>query len=90
VKLNEISPTGAWIAAAVLFAVYFTVNYRLYGMPDAFSISLGGVIGSYLFAWIIWRVVKLSAGPRAPQGRFIIVVIASISVALQIFQHVSG
>ncbi len=88
-KLTELSWRGFWIGTTLLFGAVFLVNYRLYVMPDALSMAIGAMLGSYLFGWLVWRVVKLKMQQRAPEPRYFVFVLACLSMAAIILPHVA-
>lgn len=87
-KLTELSWRGFWIGTTLLFGVVFFANYSLYVMPDALSVSVGSMLGSYLFGWLVWRVVKLKMQQRAPEPRYFVFVLACLAIAATILPHV--
>lgn len=90
-KFTELSWRGVWIGTTCLFGVVFFVNYRLYVMPDALSMTIGALLGSYLFGWLVWRITKLKMGSeRAPEPRYFVFVLACLSAAVTILPHVAA
>ena len=88
-KLTELGWRGFWIGTILLFGVVFLVNYSLYVMPDALSVTVGSMLGIYLFSWLVWWVVKLIIKQRAPEPRYFIFVLACISMAVTILRHLA-
>ena len=88
-KLTELSWRGFWVGTTCLFGLVFLVNYRLYVMPDALSMAIGAMLGGYLFGWLVWRLVKLKMGQRAPEPRYFVFVLACLSVAATILPHLA-
>ena len=84
-----VSWKGFWIGAASLFALFFLLNYHLYVMPDALSVTVGGLIGSFLFAWVVWWLAKLVFKDRIPERRYFILVIAALSVAASAYPGIA-
>lgn len=74
-----------WVGFATLFALMFTLNYNVFVMPDALSLTAGGVLGSYLFAYIVWVVTRFAMKARTPEYKFFVSVLAALSVASQAF-----
>ncbi|HYA28292.1 MAG TPA: hypothetical protein VEI95_05700 [Acidobacteriota bacterium] len=88
-KLTELSRRGFWIGTACLFGVVFLFNYNFYVMPNALSMSVGLLIGCYLFSWLAWYITKWIRGSeRAPEPRYFVFVLACIGAALSILQEV--
>jgi uncharacterized membrane protein YccC len=88
-RLTEIGWKGFWGGTAVLFGLVFAVHYNLYVMPDALSTTIGTLIGSYLFAWVVWRLVKFKMAARAPEPRFFVLVLATLSSFAALFPELS-
>lgn len=89
-KLTELSARGFWIATACLFAVVFLVNYFVYVMPDVLSMTVGLMLGAYLFGWLAWLVTRQVMGrERAPEPRYFVFVLACLSAAAAILPQVS-
>lgn len=89
-KLTELSWRGFWIGTACLFGVVLFINYRLYVMPDALSMAIGAMLGSYLLGWLVWRITKLIMGSeRAPEPRYFVFVLACLSVVTTILPNVA-
>lgn len=86
-KFTELSWRGFWIGTSVLIGAAFLINYHVYAMPDALSMTIGTMLGSYLFGWLVWRVIKLRMGQRAPEPRYFVFVLACLSAAATIFPH---
>lgn len=68
----------------VLF--FFGLNYHRYAMPDALSVTVGRLVGAYIFAWIVLRVTKLIVKARAPESKYFCLVVAAITVGAQAFK----
>ena len=78
--LTALSWRAFWIGIATLFALFFLLNYHLYVMPDALSVTVGGILGAFIFAWIVWRITKFIMKERTPESKYFILTIATLSV----------
>lgn len=78
--LTALTWRGFWIGTATLFGLLFLLNYHLYVMPDALSVTVGGLIGAFIFAWVVWRITKFIMKERTPESRYFILIIAALSV----------
>ena len=83
----QITWRSFWIGTAVLFIFFFGLNYHRYAMPDALSVTVGGLVGAYIFAWIVLRVTKLIVKARAPESKYFCLVVAAITVGAQAFKN---
>jgi uncharacterized membrane protein YccC len=80
---TTLSKRGFLIGTAILFSFLFLLNYHLYVMPDALSVTVGGLLGAFIFAWVALRVTKFIMKDRAPESRSFILIIASMTVVTQ-------
>jgi hypothetical protein len=87
---RTLSWRGFWIASAILLAVEFLVDYHRYVMPDAVSTSVGRVVGYFLFAWIVWCLVKLTMKDRTPDARYFVLVLACVAAAASLLQRMNS
>ncbi|MGF6265454.1 hypothetical protein OKW34_000232 [Paraburkholderia youngii] len=81
---SRLGVRGFWIGTLIAFLVVFAINYRLYVMPDAVSITAGDLVAPFLIAWLIWRLVKWRMKERAPEQRYFVLVLASIFLAIAV------
>ena len=79
-NLTALTWRGFWIGTAILFGLLFLLNYHLYVMPDALSVTVGGLAGAFIFAWLAWLVTKLTMKERTPEYRYFILTIAALAV----------
>jgi undecaprenyl pyrophosphate phosphatase UppP len=82
-SLTALTWRGFWLGTAVLFGLFFLLNYHLYVMPDALSVTVGGFIGAFIFAWIVWLITRFIMKERTPQFQYFLLVLASLSVVAQ-------
>ncbi len=45
-SLTALNWRGFWIGTATIFGLLFLLNYHLYVMPDALSVTVGGLAGA--------------------------------------------
>lgn len=83
--LTALTWRGFWIGTAILFALLFLLNYHLYVMPDALSVTVGGLLGAFIFAWIVWRVTKSIMKERTPESKYFILTVTALSVIPQAY-----
>ena len=76
-----------WIGTTGLFFFFFGLNYQLYAMPDALSVTVGGLVGAFVFAWVALRVTKLIMKARAPDAKYLCLIIAALSVGVQALRN---
>jgi hypothetical protein len=89
-KFTELSWRGFWIATICLFGIVFATYHSIYVMPDAFSVSVGSMIGSYFAGFALWQITKFKMGvERAPEKRYFIFVVACLSIAIHLWQELS-
>lgn len=86
--LTALTWRGFWIGAVVLYGLFFLLNYHLYVMPDALFVTVGGFIGAFVFAWLVWCVTKFIMKERAPESKYFILVLASLSVVASSYSGV--
>lgn len=82
---TTLSKRGFLIGTAILSSFFFLLNYHLYVMPDALSVTAGELFGAFIFAWVALRVTKFIMKDHAPESRFFILMIASMNLATQAY-----
>ena len=66
------------IGIAALFSLLFLLNYNLYVMPDALSVTAGSLIGIFVCTWLGWMLTKFKMKERSPEFKIFFLSIASL------------
>jgi hypothetical protein len=71
---------GFSIGTLVLFAIASWLNYWIFGeeLTNALAITLGSLMGAYVFTLIIWRLVRIKMKEAAMDAPYFILLGGSI------------
>jgi uncharacterized membrane protein YccC len=87
-SLKNLTWFGFFVGIAVLISLVFLLNYNLYVMPDALSVTGGSLIGYFFCTWIAWIITKFKMKERRPEFKFFFLSIASIFTLLASFSGI--
>jgi hypothetical protein len=77
-----------FLGVAVLLSLVFLLNYNLYVMPDALSVTGGSLIGYFFCTWIAWSITKFKMKERHPEFKFFFLSITSIFALIASFSNI--
>ena len=73
---------------AILFSLLFLLNYNLYVMPDALTVTAGSLTGTSLFTWLGWKLTKFKMKERSPEFKIFFLSIASLLILTSSFSGI--
>lgn len=88
--MKRLSAKGFWGCTALVLVLLFLIDRHYFVMPDALSVAVGGLIGTYLISWLIWQLVRWRMKDRAPDSRYFVVALSAVLLTVTNGGHILG